>query len=218
MAQKEHKAYERGEARKEIAELPRHKIIVLDGEGSPAIGRVERSPSPTLSVRQRTSRNSVVNGESIDLDSSPGAKASLKHPRTLSEQGIKQEPIDLGNFESSTTVPYATIKLDLTHDEPSAKRVKFEVNQAIDIGTKIEDDEDEDIAEKEDNIDEEMGEVAKITEHENYENGEENFEEEIKQDVEETEEDRLAIAELEAEISGKRIKEQAKYPEFYQED
>jgi hypothetical protein len=56
IAQKEHKAYQRGEVQKEIAELPRHKIIVLDGEGIPAIGRVERTPFRTPSPRQVNSR------------------------------------------------------------------------------------------------------------------------------------------------------------------
>jgi hypothetical protein len=57
------------------------------------------------------------------------------------EQGIKQEPIDLDNFESKTDMPRVTIKYDLTRDdEPSAKRVKFEDDRKSEIVIKIEDD------------------------------------------------------------------------------
>jgi hypothetical protein len=202
-----------------MKELPRHKIIVLDGEGIPAIGQVEGSPSRTPSLRQGTSRISVVKQEFISLDSPLSVTSSLKRPRTLSEQRIKQEPIDLDNFESSIDVPHATIKFDLTYDdEHSAKRVKFEADTDIDMVIKIEDDEDQNAAERLKNVDKKMGEVAEMTEHEDHANSEEMIEEEMNQDAEMTEEDKLAIAEMEAEIARKRAKWQAENLEFYLEN
>jgi hypothetical protein len=85
----------------------------------------------------------VLKQEPIDLDSSPSIKSSLKRPRALLEQGIKQEPIYLDNFESKTDMPRATIKYDLTRDDgPSAKRVKFEDARKPEIVVNIEDDGD----------------------------------------------------------------------------
>jgi hypothetical protein len=117
--QKDHKAYQRGEVRKEIRELLCHKIINLDGEGIPAIGRVGRTPSRTSNPTKGTSKRSVVKRESIDSEFLPGIKCS--------EQGIKQELVSLDEFASSNELAHAAKQYDLTgDDEPSAKRVKIE--------------------------------------------------------------------------------------------
>jgi hypothetical protein len=111
----------------------------------------------------------VLKQESFDLDSSPNIKSSLKRPRALLEQGIKQEPIYRDNFESKTDMPHATIKYDLTRDdEPSAKRVKFEDDRKSEIVIKMEDDEDGDSVERQE-----------VIEHEDCGSREENIGEEM---------------------------------------
>ncbi|KAJ8068383.1 hypothetical protein OCU04_003943 [Sclerotinia nivalis] len=103
--QKEHKAFERGEAKKQLSDIPANKIIVLDDDG---IVQRPVGPRSLVSIKRETrALREAVKQEVIDLGRGEQAR---DRTRMTIKRGIKEEPIELDDFPFASTIRRPPVK------------------------------------------------------------------------------------------------------------